>query len=67
MGDHLVFFSNRSFSPTYGDMDWEMVYKDLANLYAMTLKQNGKAFFPYRSDESVEVKTAPTKQTRSRW
>jgi tricorn protease len=53
-GEHLFFVSNRRFSPTYGDFDWEMVYKKAAGIYAMTLKKNGPRCLPYKSDEEGE-------------
>jgi len=42
-GEHLLFVSNRKYHPTFCDKEWEMVYKDLAGIYAFTLKKNGKA------------------------
>ncbi|HKJ69678.1 MAG TPA: peptidase S41, partial [bacterium] len=50
-GRHLIFASNRRFSPTLGDFEWEMVYKDVAGLYALTLQEDGQPLFPLRSDE----------------
>jgi tricorn protease len=60
-GKHLIFISNRSFTPTFCDMDWEFVYKNLANIYALTLRKNGKPLFEYRSDEAKESKKSPGK------
>jgi tricorn protease len=50
-GDHLLFISNRRFNPTYCDFEWEMVYKDVAGIYAMTLEADGEALLPPLSDE----------------
>jgi tricorn protease len=50
-GKHLFFISNRHFDPTLGDFEWEMVYKDVAGIYALTLAQGGEAFLPPESDE----------------
>ena len=50
-GDYLFFISNRRFSPTLGDLEWEMVYKDIAGIYAVTLEKDEKPFLPLRSDE----------------
>jgi tricorn protease len=50
-GEHLIFISNRRFSPTFCDFEWEMVYKNIAGLYSLTLKKDGEALFPYKSDE----------------
>ena len=53
-GDHLFYISNRRFSPTLGDFEWEMVYKDVAGIYAVTLRADGEPFLPLRSDEVEE-------------
>jgi tricorn protease len=54
-GRHLVFISNRRFNPTYGDFEWEMVYKRMAGIYALTLSADGEALLPPLSDESAAV------------
>ena len=50
-GEHLLFVSNRRFSPTYCDFEWELVYKDVAGVYAMTLRADGPSILPFKSDE----------------
>ena len=50
-GRHLLFVSNRRFDPTFGDFEWEMVYKKVAGIYALTLKADGEPLLPLRSDE----------------
>jgi tricorn protease len=45
-GEHLFFISNRRFDPTFGDFQWEMVYKKLAGIYSYTLRRDGPALFP---------------------
>jgi tricorn protease len=50
-GEHLLFISNRRFEPTYCDLEWEMVYRQIAGIYAITLKREGKSLMPYKSDE----------------
>ncbi len=52
-GRHLVFISNRRFDPTYGDFEWEMVYKNMAGIYALTLSADGEPLLPTRSDEAA--------------
>ena len=42
-GEQLLFVSNRNYSPTFCDMEWEMVYKDLAGIYSLTLKKDGNS------------------------
>ena len=50
-GKHLFFISNRRFSPTLCDFEWEMVYKKVAGIYAVTLSADGEALLPPQSDE----------------
>lgn len=50
-GRHLLFISNRRFDPTFCDFEWEMVYKNVAGIYALTLQKDGAALLPLRSDE----------------
>jgi len=50
-GEHLLFVSNRRFNPTFSDMAWEMVYKDIATICSVTLEKNGDPLFPPESDE----------------
>ncbi len=54
-GEHLFFVSNRRFDPIFCDFEWEMVYKEVAGIYCLTLKKDGKPLLPFKSDE-VEVK-----------
>ena len=54
-GEHLFFVSNRRFNPTFCDFEWEMVYKNVAGIYCLTLKKDGKPLLPFKSDE-VEIK-----------
>lgn len=51
---HLFFISNRRFDPTYCDLEWEMVYKKMAGLYAVTLQKDAEAFLPLQSDEEAD-------------
>jgi len=50
-GEHLLFISNRRFSPTFCDFEWEMVYKNAAGIYALTLQKDGDPFLPFKNDE----------------
>ena len=50
-GEHLFFVSNRRFDPTFCDFEWEMVYKNVAGIYCLTLRKDGKPFLPFKSDE----------------
>ncbi|MFO8234831.1 MAG: PDZ domain-containing protein [Bacteroidales bacterium] len=53
-GKHLLFVSNRSFDPTFDDFEWEMVYKDVAGIYALTLEKDEKPLLPFQNDEATQ-------------
>ncbi len=50
-GEHLFFVSNRRFDPTYCDFEWELVYKNAAGIYCLTLKKEGQPLFAFKNDE----------------
>ncbi len=50
-GRHLLFVSNRRFDPTFCDFEWEMVYKNVAGIYALALQADGEPLLPPLSDE----------------
>jgi tricorn protease len=50
-GEHLLFVSNRNIDPVFCDLEWEMVYKNMAGIYSLTLRSAGPPLFPQRSDE----------------
>ncbi|MBP7146890.1 MAG: PD40 domain-containing protein [Acidobacteria bacterium] len=50
-GEHIVFVSNRHFEPTYDDLEFQLVYKKVAGIYALTLRKGGAPLLPPRSDE----------------
>jgi tricorn protease len=52
-GEHLFFVSNRRFDPTFCDFEWEMVYKRVAGIYALTLRKDGEPALPFKSDEEA--------------
>lgn len=54
-GDHLIFVSNRRFNPTFDDFEWEMVYKDVAGIYAITLEKDGEPLLPFQNDEAIDT------------
>ena len=61
-GKHILFISNRQFSPTYCDLEWEMVYKDVAGIYAITLDKDGPSILPFKNDE-VNQETVTEEKT----
>ncbi len=52
-GKHLLFVSNRRFDPTLCDFEWEMVYKNVAGVYSVTLEKDGAPLLPFESDEEA--------------
>jgi len=64
-GRHLLFVSNRTFDPTFGDFEWEMVYKDVAKVYSMTLEKDGEPLLPFRNDEAGEEASASAQKVES--
>ncbi len=50
-GEHLFFVSNRRFNPTFCDFEWEMVFKNMAGIYCLTLRKDGPKLLPHLSDE----------------
>jgi len=56
-GRRLFFVSNRRFSPTFCDFEWEMVYKKTSGIYAVSLRKEYSSFFMLKSDEEPEKKS----------
>jgi tricorn protease len=56
-GEYIIFISTRRFTPTYCDIEWEMVYRKIADIYAVSLKKDGKSILPFRSDEENIAET----------
>jgi tricorn protease len=54
-GNYLYFLSNRRFSPTLGDFEWEMVYKDMAGIYSLKLNRRAPLRFPLQNDRHPEM------------
>jgi tricorn protease len=54
-GKLLFFISTRSFSPSYGQTEFEHIYTDLARIYFVTLAKDAKSPIAPRSDE-VKIK-----------
>ena len=50
-GKYLFFVSDRSFAPTYGELEWNHIYQDLSGIYFVTLAKDTKSPFEPKSDE----------------
>ncbi len=57
-GKLLFFISARSFSPTYGQTEFQHVYNDMLRIYFVTLAKDTKSPLAPRSDE-VKIKEEP--------
>ncbi|MBD3216703.1 MAG: peptidase S41, partial [candidate division Zixibacteria bacterium] len=52
-GKYVLFASNRLFDPTFCEYEWEMVFKDVAGIFAITLQKDGQPFIPLKGQEKV--------------
>ena len=60
----LFFVSDRSFTPTYGSLEFNHVYTDMQNIYFVTLNQGTKSPLAPKSDE-VSLKESTESKTNS--
>jgi tricorn protease len=62
-GKYLFFISERTFNPTYGQTEWNHIYRDMQRIYLVTLTKDAKSPFAPKSDEvkvkKEEPKSAP--------
>lgn len=65
-GERLFFVSNRRFDPTYSDMDFELVYKKVAGLYALALKAGAKPLFPPETGDEEPAAGIPGEPAASK-
>jgi len=64
-GKYMFYVSNRRFDPTYGDFEWEMVYKNTSGIYCLTLQKDGDPFIKLKSDEVSLKDEAKKEETTS--
>jgi tricorn protease len=57
-GKLLFFVSARSFTPTYGQTEFQHIYTDMSRIYFVTLAKDTKSPFAPKSDE-VKIKEEP--------
>ena len=50
-GKYLFFYSDRTFTPVYGDMDATWIYPNATNIFAATLRKDVESPIAPRSDE----------------
>ncbi|MBI4417673.1 MAG: PD40 domain-containing protein [Ignavibacteriales bacterium] len=66
-GKFLFFVSNRSFTPTYSQTEWNHAYLDMATIYFVTLAKDTKSPFEPKSDEvSVKEEKKKTEDEKSK-
>jgi len=64
-GKYLYFFSNRTFSPVYSDLDNSFVYPNTTNVVAVALTENMEIPLPPQNDE-VEIKEDKEKEENNK-
>lgn len=52
-GKYLFFVSNRNFNPSYGWLEWNHIYRDMAKPYLLTLNKDVHSPFEPKSDEAA--------------
>lgn len=63
-GKLLFFTSGRSFSPTYGNLEFNHIYRDMENIFFVTLTKDAKSPLAPKSDE-VKVKDETPSKTNT--
>lgn len=58
-GKYLFFISDRTFSPTYGQTEFNYAYQDMAKIYLLTLAKATKSPFEPKSDEVKITEITP--------
>ncbi|HRI01277.1 MAG TPA: PDZ domain-containing protein [Saprospiraceae bacterium] len=61
-GKFLYFISQRTFNPSYNNVEWNYAYFDLSKIYYITLRKDVKNIFEPKSDE-VAIKETPAANT----
>ncbi len=64
-GKYLFFVSDRSFSPTYSQTEWNHSYSDLSGIYFVTLAKETQSPFHPKSDE-VSIKGKEAKKDEAK-
>ncbi|HTY36590.1 MAG TPA: PDZ domain-containing protein [Bacteroidota bacterium] len=62
-GKYLFFVSSRSFSPSYGETEFNFAYFDMAKIYFVTLAKETHSPFEPKSDEVKIKEEKPSKET----
>ncbi|HVS34892.1 MAG TPA: S41 family peptidase [Gemmataceae bacterium] len=60
-GKYLFFVSDRTFNPTYGQLEFNYTYRDMARIYLVTLAKDTPSPFKPKDDEVETKKDEPKK------
>jgi len=63
-GKYLYFVSNRDFTPTYSNTEWNHSYSDMSRIYFVTLKKNTKNPLKPEADEVNIASTGENKEAK---
>src|SRR5262249_5484857 len=58
-GKYLFFVSNRDFTPTYGQTEFNHIYRDMSRIYFVTLSKDTESPFKPKDDEVGDKPAAP--------
>ncbi len=65
-GKFIYFVSDRTFNPSYNNLEWNHAYFDLSKLYFITLRPDEKSPFAPKSDEVNSGKSSDSKKDSSK-
>ncbi len=60
-GKYLIFTSSRDFNPTYGNTEWNHIYRDMSRIYLVTLQKSTPSPFAPENDEVKAQKSESDK------
>ena len=63
-GKYLFFYSYRTFTPVYGNLDWTWIYPNCTGIYAATLRKDVNSPVAPRSDEEQGDKAEEKKKDK---
>lgn len=65
-GKYLVFHSERTFNPTYGQTEWNHVYNNMSKVYILPLTKDAKIPFAPINNEVKTETTEPAKADKAK-
>ncbi len=58
-GKYLLFVSNRTFNPTYGNTEWNHIYTNMSKIYILPVMKDAEIPFAPKNDTIVVAKPTP--------